>query len=80
MLLENTVVSLLGGLIGIGLSALGVVIVSRFSIDLTILIPADSSLVTIALVVAAVLIAWVATLLSARPVVAERVTNVLRYE
>jgi putative ABC transport system permease protein len=80
MLLENTVVSLLGGLIGIGLSALGVVIVSRLSIDLTILIPADSSLVTIALVVAAVLIAWVATLLSARPVVAERVTNVLRYE
>jgi ABC-type antimicrobial peptide transport system permease subunit len=80
MLLENTLVSALGGLIGIGLSALGVVIVSRLSLDISLLIPTDSTPVAIALVIAAVVIAWAATFLSARAVIGERVTNVLRYE
>jgi ABC-type antimicrobial peptide transport system permease subunit len=80
MLLENTMVSLLGGLIGIGLSALGVVIMSKLSLNLSLLVPTDSTPVAIALVIAAILIAWAATVLSARAVIGERVTNVLRYE
>jgi putative ABC transport system permease protein len=80
MLLENTLIGLLGGLIGIGLSALGVAIMTALGMGDTVPIPADARTTAIALVVAAVLIAWVATFASARVAIAERVTNVLRYE
>ncbi|MBI5666992.1 MAG: ABC transporter permease [Chloroflexi bacterium] len=80
MLLENTMVSLLGGLLGMGLSAVGVAIMSRFGLNLTVLIPRDALPVAIALVVAAIVIAWLSTFLSAQTVLGERVTNVLRYE
>lgn len=80
MLLENTMVSLLGGVLGIGLSALGVVIMTSLGLELAILVPADAMPVAIALVVAAVFIGWLATVLSARVAVGERVMNVLRYE
>ncbi|NWG15826.1 MAG: ABC transporter permease [Chloroflexi bacterium] len=80
VLLENTLVSLLGGLLGIGLSSLGVVIMSHYGLDITLLIPTDALPVAVALVLAALFIAWASTFLSAQTVLGERVTNVLRYE
>lgn len=80
MLLENTLISLLGGVIGIGLSALGVALLSFFGLDDLVLIPASAQPVAVALVVAAVAIGAAATFLSANVAVRERVLNVLRYE
>ncbi len=80
MLLENVLISLLGGLLGVGLSALGVAIMSRLGIQATILIPDDAAPVAIALVITAVGIGAVATFLSARVAINERAQNVLRYE
>ena len=80
MLLENTLISLLGGVIGIGLSALGVAAMSFFGLEDLVLIPADAQPVAVALVVAAVAIGATATFLSANVAVRERVLNVLRYE
>ncbi len=80
MLLENTLVSLLGGFIGIGLSAMGVGVMTYFGLGDLVLIPADAQSVAVVLVVAAVGIGGVATVLSARPAARERVMNVLRYE
>lgn len=80
MLLENLLVSLLGGLLGVGLSALGVLIMSQLGIQATILIPTDATPVAMALIVAAVLIGGVATFLSAQVVINERALNVLRYD
>jgi ABC-type antimicrobial peptide transport system permease subunit len=80
MLLENTVISLLGSLLGIGLSALGIAIMNALGNSVVQLIPIDAMPVAIALLVVAIGIGWLATFLSARPAIAERVTNVLRYE
>ncbi len=80
MLLENTLVGLLGGAIGIGISALGVGIMTQLGIGDAIPIPRDAVPTAIALVVAAVVIAVVATLLSAQVAVREKVIEVLRYE
>jgi hypothetical protein len=81
MLLENTLVSLLGGVLGVGLSALGVAFMSYLGFqDLTIVVPADSRPIAIALIVVAVLIGAVATFLSAQVAISERALNVLRYE
>ena len=80
MLLENVLVSLLGGVLGIGLSALGVAIMSSAGLQLAILVPTESAPWAVLLVVAAVAIGAVATFLSAQVAINERVTNVLRYE
>jgi putative ABC transport system permease protein len=80
MLLENTFIGLLGGLLGLGVSALGVSIMTAFGAGDLIPIPRDAVPTAIALLAASVIIAWVATFLSARPAIGERVTNVLRYE
>ncbi|MDL1902144.1 FtsX-like permease family protein [Anaerolineae bacterium CFX9] len=80
MLLENMVIGLLGGILGIGLSALGVAIMTAAGQGEAIPIPRDAAPVAIALVIASVVIAVVSTVLSARPVTAEPVTSVLRYE
>jgi len=80
MLLENTLVGLLGGLIGIGLSALGVAIMTALGMGDAIPIPRDATLTAVALMVASVVIAWVATLASASVAINERVAQVLRYE
>ncbi|CAG1772008.1 partial ABC transporter permease YtrF, partial [uncultured bacterium] len=80
MLLENTLIGLLGGLLGIGLSALGVAVMTALGQGMAIPIPRDAAPVAVALVIASVVIAWVSTFLSARPAVSERVTSVLRYE
>jgi ABC-type lipoprotein release transport system permease subunit len=47
---------------------------------LTSIIPADAVPVVVILLVVAILIAWLATILSARTALGERVTSVLRYE
>ena len=80
LLLENTIVGLLGGLLGIGLSSLGVSLLTALGAGVAIPIPSEATLITIGLIVAAIVIAWAATLLSARAVVRERVLRVLRYE
>ncbi|MBI1280449.1 MAG: FtsX-like permease family protein [Anaerolineaceae bacterium] len=80
VLLENTVIGLLGGLIGIGISSLGVTILTLVGTGFGIPLPSDAALITIGLVVASVVIAWVATLLSARVAIRERVARILRYE
>jgi putative ABC transport system permease protein len=80
MLLENVLISLLGGLLGVGLSALGVAIMTYFGIQLTIIIPTNAMPVAVGLIVAAVLIGAVATILSAQVAISERALNVLRYE
>ncbi|MEQ8673927.1 MAG: FtsX-like permease family protein [Aggregatilineales bacterium] len=80
MLLENLIVSLLGGIIGIGLSAIGVAVMTTFGLADVVFIPKQATPIAIALVVAAVMIALTATFLSANVAVRERVLNVLRYE
>jgi ABC-type antimicrobial peptide transport system permease subunit len=80
MLLENTLVGILGGLLGIGLSAIFMAVGTTLTANITIVIPQDSRLIIIGLAIASVLIAWLATFLSARVAIRERVLNVLRYE
>jgi ABC-type antimicrobial peptide transport system permease subunit len=80
MLLENLLISLLGGLLGVGLSALGVFLMTKFSTQVAILVPTDATPVAIALVIAAIAIGAAATFLSAQVAIKERALNVLRYE
>ena len=80
MLLENTAVGLLGGLLGIGVSALGVAIMTSAGIGQAIPVPANAVPIAIALIVASVLIAWASTFLSASAALREHVANVLRYD
>jgi putative ABC transport system permease protein len=80
MLLENTLIGLLGALLGVGLSALFVAIMTQLSTGIAIPVPRESTLTVLALIAAAVGIAWLATFLSARQAAGERVLNVLRYE
>lgn len=80
MLIENTLIGLLGGLLGIGLSALLVALMTALGSGDAVPIPREATPVAIALVVASIVIAGVATLLSARAAVGEPVTSVLRYE
>jgi len=80
MLFESLVVSLLGSIIGIGMSALGVVILSTFGLEDVVFIPDGAMPITILLIVVAVMIAGLATFLSANVAIRERVLNVLRYE
>lgn len=80
MLLENTLIGVLGAALGIALSALGVSIMTSLGMGVPVLIPEEATFVTLGLILAAVLIAWTATFLSARVAVNERVLKVLRYE
>jgi putative ABC transport system permease protein len=80
MLLENTFIGLLGGLLGIGVSALGVALMTNLGTGSTLPIPSDATPIAVALIFASLLIAWLSTFLSARMAVGERVSNVLRYE
>lgn len=79
MLIESTIVGLLSAGIGIGLSSLAISIFTSFS-GQAIPLPREAQGVAIALVIAAVLIGWISTFLSANVAVRERVMNVLRYE
>ena len=79
MLIESSVVGLLSAVIGIGGSALIIEILSQ-SGGIDIPLPVDAGIVAVALLVAAIVIGWVATFLSARVALGERVMNVLRYD
>jgi len=80
LILENVIVCLLGGVIGIGLSALGVFIMTRYGLDAAILIPASAMPTAVGLILISVLIGVLATLASGAVAVRERITNTLRYE
>jgi putative ABC transport system permease protein len=80
LLLENTVIGLLGGALGIGISALLVSLMTTLGTGVPVPLPAEGRLLAAALLVASVLIAWGATFFSARVAVNERVARVLRYE
>ncbi len=80
MLIENTIIGLLGGLLGIGLSALIVALMTSFGVGISIPIPRDAAPLAIALILASVVIAFVSTFLSASVATREPVTSVLRYE
>jgi len=80
MLLENSVIGLLGAVLGIGLSAVGVSIMTSIGMGIPVPVPGEAIPVVVVLVVASVLIAWLATFFSARVAVNEKVTRVLRYE
>ena len=79
MFIESSLVSLLSAVIGIGLSALIIVLLST-SGGIAIPLPTDARITALALLAAAVFIGWMATFLSARVAIKERVMNVLRYD
>ncbi len=79
MLIETTLIGLLSAALGIGLSSIFITLFTGL-LGTAIPLPRDARLVAVALVVAAVLIGWLATFLSAGVAVRERVMNVLRYE
>lgn len=79
MLIEATIIGLLSAVLGLGLSSIGISIFTSFS-GTVIPLPRESQGIAILLVIAAVIIAWVSTFLSANVAVRERVMNVLRYE
>jgi hypothetical protein len=67
-------------LIGIGISSLGVSVLTLVGTGFGIPIPSDARLVTLGLVAASVVIAWIATLMSARVAIGETVAKILHYE
>ncbi len=79
MLIESSIIGLLSAVLGIGLSIIGVALFTSLG-GTTIPLPQDARLTGVALVVIAILIGWLATFLSARVALRERVMNVLRYE
>jgi predicted lysophospholipase L1 biosynthesis ABC-type transport system permease subunit len=79
MLIETGIIGLLSAGLGIGLSVVFVTLLTALG-GTPIPIPDDARLLTAGLVIAALVIAWIATFLSAGVAVRERVMNVLRYE
>ncbi len=80
LLLENTIIALLGAGIGIGLSAFNSSILSWIGLGQAVPIPPNAAPVAIGLTAAAVAIAWFATIASAGVITRESVTTVLRYD
>ncbi|MDX2162128.1 MAG: FtsX-like permease family protein [bacterium] len=80
MLIENTLIGLLGGVLGIGVSALIVAAMTALGAGDAIPIPREAAPLAVALIAASVVIAWVSTFLSSNVATRERVANVLRYE
>ena len=79
MLVESTIVGLLSAIIGIGISWLAIWLFGNFS-GIELPLPRSAQAIAIGLTIAAVLIGWVATFISANVAVRERVMNVLRNE
>ncbi|GAB4307551.1 MAG: hypothetical protein Kow00117_00770 [Phototrophicales bacterium] len=80
MVLENLIISLVGAIFGIGTSGVMFGAFSLLGWDELVLIPDDSQTVVIALLIAALMIASLATIFSANIATHERVLNVLRYD
>jgi ABC-type antimicrobial peptide transport system permease subunit len=79
MLIESTLIGLMSAGLGLGLSQLGLWLFTYFT-GQVIPFPRSAQVVALVLVIAAVVISWVSTFLSANVAVRERVMNVLRYE
>ena len=79
MFIESSLIGLLSALLGIGVSALCISLLSAAG-GIAIPLPADARLTALGLFIAALLIGWTATFLSARVALKERVMNVLRYD
>ena len=79
MFIESSMVGLLSALLGISASALLISLLAA-SGGITIPLPTEARLTALALMIAALLIGWIATFLSARVALSERVMNVLRYD
>ncbi len=79
MLIESSIIGLLSAVIGIGTSVFLMTLLTSAG-GIIIPLPENARWTAVALVVASVLIGWVATFLSARVAINERVMNVLRYE
>jgi putative ABC transport system permease protein len=79
MLIESGLIGILSAVLGIGLSSLFVTLLTGLS-GTPIPLPTDARLLTVVLALAALVIAGMATFLSAGVAVRERVMNVLRYE
>lgn len=79
LLLETGIISLVSAILGVGLSALGMGLVTSFT-GTPLPIPTNARLAVVLLVGLALLIGWGATFISANVAVRERVMNVLRYE
>ena len=79
MFIESSLIGLLSALLGIGFSALFINLLAS-SGGITIPLPTEARLTALALMIAALLIGWAATFLSARVALTERVMNVLRYD
>ncbi len=80
LLLENTIIALLGAGLGIGLSAFNSSILSWIGLGQAVPIPPNALPVALALTFAAVAIAWLATIASAGVIIRENVSTVLRYD
>ncbi len=79
MFIESSLIGLLSAVLGIGLSALIISLLAAAG-GIDIPLPTDARLTAIALLIAAIIIGWTATFLSARVALKERVMNVLRYD
>lgn len=79
MFIESSLIGLLSALLGIGLSALIISLLATAG-SIVIPLPSDARLTAVALLLAAIVIGWSATFLSARVALKERVMNVLRYD
>ena len=79
MLIEAAIISLLAAFLGIGLSSIIISIFTAMS-GTPIPLPTNAQPIAIGLVIAAIVISWLATSLSAGVAIRERVMNVLRYE
>jgi putative ABC transport system permease protein len=79
MLIESSIIGLLSAIIGIGTSVLIMTLLASAG-GFLIPLPANARFTALALIVASIFIGWVATFLSARVAINERVMNVLRYE
>lgn len=80
LLLENTIIALLGAGIGIGLSAFNASLLSWAGLGQVVPIPPNALPIALLLTAAAVAIAWVSTIASAGVITRENVTTVLRYD
>ena len=80
MLLENSVIALLGATLGLGISGLITALMTAAGLGNAIPIPSNALPIALLLVGIALLISWLSTLASARVITQESVSSVLRYD
>ena len=80
LLLENTVLGLLGALPGIALGVAGQSLVTALGTGTALPPPAEALALSAALLLATLTLAWLATLAGARSAMRTPVAQVLRYE